>query len=360
MRVALITRSTLFTARGGDTIQLLETNSHLNTLGIQAEIILADKKPDYNKYDLLHFFNITRPADIIRHIEISSLPYVVSPIWIDYTEYDKFHRKDRAAPFFKFLPGNNTEYLKTIGRGLAGKDVFPGISYLRKGQHGSIATILKNCAALLTCSEEEYQVIKKKFGPVQLQKNIPLGIDPFRFKTNETISKENDLVICVARVEGIKNQFNLIKALNNSVYRLILIGAAAPNQLNYYRACKKIAADNISFIDHLPQEELLQYYQKAKVHVLPGWYENCGLASLEAAAMQCNIVSTRNGFASSYFGEDALYCDPGSLSSIYATIDTAAKKETTSLLAEKIRYTYTWQKTAEKTAEAYKSILNSK
>lgn len=360
MRVALITRSTLFTARGGDTIQLLETNSHLRALGIRSEIILADKNPDYNQYDLLHFFNITRPADILRHIERSSAPYVLSPIWIDYTGYDKFHRTDWTAPFFKLFPGNNNEYLKTIARGLAGKDIFPGISYLRKGQQKSITAILKNCSALLTGSEEEYQVIKKKFGPVQLQKNVPLGIDPLRFKTSDTIPKEKDLVICVARIEGIKNQLNLIKALNNSAYRLLLIGAAAPNQSGYYRACKKIAAGNISFIDHLPQEELLQYYQKAKVHVLPGWYENCGLASLEAAAMKCNIVSTKNGFAASYFGEDALYCDPASPSSIYNTVDTAAKKETTSLLAEKISSTYTWQKTGKKTAEAYESILNNK
>lgn len=360
MRVALITRSTLFTARGGDTIQLLETNSHLNALGIRSEIILANKKPDYNQYDLLHFFNITRPADILRHIERSDTPYVLSPIWIDYTEYDQFHRKGWTAPFFKLFPAKKNEYLKTIARGLVGKDILPGISYLRKGQQKSITGILKNCSALLTGSEEEYRVIKNKFGAVQLQRNIPLGIDPFRFKTNETILKEEDLVICVARIEGIKNQLNLIKALNNSAYRLLLIGNPAPNQMNYYRTCKKSAAGNISFLDHLPQEKLLQYYQKAKVHVLPSWYENCGLASLEAAAMKCNIVSTKNGFASSYFGEDAFYCDPASLSSIYATVDNAAKKETTSLLAEKISSSYTWEKTAAQTIEVYKSVLHTK
>jgi len=360
MRVALITRSTLFTTRGGDTIQLLETNTHLNKSGIHSEIILAHQKPDYKQYDLLHFFNITRPADILRHIEKSDTPYVLSPIWIDYTEYDKFHRKGWTASFFKLFPAEKNEYLKTIARGLAGKDSLPGITFLTKGQQKSITAILKKCSALLTGSEEEYQVIKNKFGAVQLQRTIPLGIDPLRFKTNETISKEEDLVICVARIEGIKNQFNLIKALNNSAYRLLLVGAAAPNQMNYYQACKKIAAGNISFLDHLPQEELLQYYQKAKVHVLPSWYENCGLASLEAAAMKCNIVSTKNGFASSYFGKDALYCDPASLSSIYVAVDNAAKKETTSLLAEKISRSYTWQKTATQTIEVYKSVLHTK
>ena len=360
MRVALITRSTLFTTRGGDTIQLLETNNHLNKSGVHSEIILAHQKPDYTQYDLLHFFNITRPADILRHIRRSGTPYVLSPIWIDYTEYDQFHRDDWTAPFFKLFPGGKNEYLKTIARGILGKDIFPGFSFLKAGQQNSIRAILRKCSALLPGSEEEYNLIKKKFGPVQLQKNIPLGIDPLLFKTSDTFPKEENLVICVARIEGIKNQLNLIKALNNSPYRLLLIGAAAPNQLNYYRACKKMAAGNVSFLDHLPQEELLQYYQKAKVHVLPSWYENCGLASLEAAALKCNIVSTKNGFASAYFGKDALYCDPSSPSSIYDAVDTAAKKETTSLLAEKISSTYTWQRTAAQTIEAYKTVLNTK
>ncbi len=79
--------------------------------------------------------------------------------------------------------------------------------------------------------------------------------------------KDPDLVLCVARIEGIKNQLNLIKALNNTRYRLVIIGAPAPNQMPYYNECRKQAASNISFINHLPQEALTDWYQLAGIHI---------------------------------------------------------------------------------------------
>ena len=118
------------------------------------------------------------------------------------------------------------------------------------------------------------------------------------------------MVLCVARIEGIKNQYNLIRALNNTPYKLLLIGDAAPNQKKYYRQCKKIAAANISFINYLPQEQLVHYYAAAKVHVLPSWFEVCGLSSLEAAAMGCRVVITDNGYARSYFKECSFLLRP--------------------------------------------------
>ena len=89
----------------------------------------------------------------------------------------------------------------------------------------------------------------------------------------------------------------------------------------------KLAAKNIHFIDHLPQEELIHYYQKAKVHVLPSWFETCGLSTLEAAAMGCNIVITNKGYASEYFNDHAFYCDPSSPASILDAIYKASNPD---------------------------------
>ena len=46
-----------------------------------ADIKLTNEKIDYSKYDLLHFFNITRPADILYHLEKSSLPPIGIVNW---------------------------------------------------------------------------------------------------------------------------------------------------------------------------------------------------------------------------------------------------------------------------------------
>jgi glycosyltransferase involved in cell wall biosynthesis len=166
-------------------------------------------------------------------------------------------------------------------------------------------------------------------------------------------------VICAARIEGIKNQLNLIKAVNDTEFTLLLIGSPAVNQNYYYEQCKNIASKNIQFISHLSQEELLTWYKKAKVHVLPSWFETCGLSSLEAAAMGCNIVITDKGYTREYFGNNGFYCDPANASSILNAVRKASQSDWKSELQEKIFLDFTWQRAAAITLDVYKKVLQS-
>lgn len=168
---------------------------------------------------------------------------------------------------------------------------------------------------------------------------------------------DESIVLCAARIEGIKNQLNLIHALNNTRYQLVLIGAPAPNQQGYYDTCRRSAAKNIFFHDRVSQEELVSYYQKAKVHALPSWFETCGLSSLEAAAMGCNVTITEKGYTREYFGQHAFYCDPGDPASIFNGIEKAATSECDTALQAKILSQYTWERAAAITLDAYKKIL---
>ena len=92
MKIVFIVRSTLFTARGGDTIQVEETAANLRNLGVAVDIKKASEKINYNDYDLLHFFNIIRPADILLHINRSGKPFVVSTILVNYALYDNMQK----------------------------------------------------------------------------------------------------------------------------------------------------------------------------------------------------------------------------------------------------------------------------
>src|ERR1700710_1021890 len=99
MKVALITRSTLYSIPGGDTVQAVQTASHLTDLGVDAQIYLSNQHISYPDYDLLHFFNLTRPADILYHSKKANKPFVVSTILCNYSEYDKNYRKGIGAIF---------------------------------------------------------------------------------------------------------------------------------------------------------------------------------------------------------------------------------------------------------------------
>lgn len=355
MRVAFITRSTLYSVPGGDTVQITETARNLGEIGVSAEVKLANEAIDYEQYDLLHFFNLTRPADILFHSKKADKPFVVSTILCNYSEYDKYHRKG-IGNLFSFLPADRIEYLKTLARWLKGRDHLSSMEYLWRGQRNCIISILNNSAMILPNSISEYKRITQTYPCNARYTIIPNGVDTQLFQRDDNIKKDSNLVLCVARIEGIKNQLNLIKALNNTPFKLLLIGSHAPNQKSYYDECRITAASNISFIDHVSQEELVHYYQLAKVHILPSWFETTGLSSLEAAVMGCNVVITDKGDAKEYFGGNAFYCDPADKRSILNAVEKASNSRYNEALHDIILRKYTWKQAAIQTYKAYQTI----
>lgn len=358
MQVVFIARSTLYSVPGGDTFQVMETARHLEQLGIRVDIRLTHEAIDYERYDLLHFFNLIRPADILCHTRRSGKPFAVSTLLVDYSGFDRNYRKGITGAIFKRLPSDTIEYIKTLGRFVKGKDRLMTISYLWKGHERSIREVLDKASVLFPNSIMEEEQLRGQYHFSADCITIPNGLDAKLFSYDEEQPKDDQLVLCVARIEGIKNHLNLIRALNNTRYRLLIIGNHAPGQRTYYQECRRIAASNIEFIEHIPQRDLVPYYQKAKVHILPSWFETCGLSSLEAGAMGCNIVITDKGFTREYYEDFAFYCDPGNPFSIYQAVELAANSGTRPALRKKILTKYTWSQAAATIARGYDQILS--
>lgn len=357
MKVLFIVRSTLYTIKGGDTVQVSETAAWLRKAGVEVDTRRTGEHMEYAKYDLLHFFNITRPADILVHIKRSAKPFVISTILVDYSGYDKKQRGGMAGRLFKILSPGGIEYVKTLYRWALGRDKLVSPSYLWKGQHRSIREVLQKAACVIVQAKKEYTDLVRWYGVAPEFAIIQNGVNTSLFKNNHDVKRQQNLVLCVARIEGIKNQYNLVKAFNNSEYNLVLVGDAAPGQKKYYEACRKIAAPNISFIDHLPQEQLAAHYAAANVHVLPSWFEVCGLSSLEAAAMGCRVVITGNGYAGTYFNGDAFYCDPAKPESILKAVKQAATSANDGAGQKRIVQDLTWQNAAGQVLELYKKYI---
>lgn len=366
MKVLFIARASLYKNRGGDTIQLHKTAEWLGKLGVMVDIRLADEDIDYAGFDLIHFFNLMRPADILRHAGASGKPYVVSPLFVDYSESDKRTRKGLVKWILRLFSPDRIEYLKVIARRLLNGERVASPGYWWHGQRGSVRRIVRGAAMLLPNSINEYHRLQRRFGVNCRYQVIPNAIDPdlFRLTGAETFEltgpdtgRERGLVLCAARIEGIKNQLNLIHAVNGSGLRLILIGAAAVNQRSYYEKCRKAAGPAVTFMDAVPHEQLAAYYRKAQVHALPSWFETTGLSSLEAAAMGCSLVITDKGDTKEYFGDQAVYCDPGSPASIRKALEKAVMDGPSPALREKILAQYSWEHTAIATRQAYRAIL---
>lgn len=359
MKILFLTRSTLYNIFGGDTVQINATAKYLRQLGVEVDIHLGSTKIDYSQYDLLHVFNIIRPADILPHLLRSGKPYVVSTIFVDFTEYEHYHRHGLASLITKSLSTDKLEYLKTIARWLKNGHSMPGLNYLLQGHRKAVKQVAKNASLLLPNSENEYKRFTTHYDINTSYKVIYNGVDPTLFSNKSTDIKRNkNLVLCVARIEGNKNQLNLIRALNNTHFQLKIIGKPAPNHYKYYKKCLEIAADNIGFEGFVPQHKLWEYYRQAIVHVLPSWNETCGLSSLEAAYAGCNIVITNRGDTAEYYGENAWYCEPNDPTSIYNAVKHAAVSTPNSAFQTKISDIYNWHQAAVQTLEAYNDVLD--
>lgn len=355
IKVLMITRPNLYSVRGGDTIQIMKTAEYLKKLGVEVDIY-TEGTIHYNNYNLLHFFNVIDPEDILGHLYKSKLPYVLSPIYVDYREYDKYHRNDLIGKLSKVFSRDAVEYFKTLAKFILKGEKVSSRRFFLKGHRASVIHILKNAEILLPNSNSEFRRLYKDYGIYKKYTFVPNAIDETLFQQKEETKR--DLIICVGRIEGNKNQLNVIRALKETNYNVIFIGASAPNQKSYYEQCKAEANSRMQFIDFIPQEQLLKYYSCAKVHVLASWFETTGLSNLEAGAMGCNLVVGRRGDVEEYFDNMVEYCEPDDLQSIRTAVEKSWNKDASSTLQSKIFNNFTWKVAAKITHEAYQTILN--
>lgn len=355
MKVLFIARPNLFTARGGDTVQIEATSLYLRQLGV--EVVISNDQQDNSaqNFDLIHYFNLIDPEDIIGYLAKFEQPKLLSTIYLKYDEYDSKHRGGLIGFLGLFFSYEAVEYFKTIAKLIFKGEKLSSYKYLLWGHKGSMKRILRQVDYLLPNSFSELMRVESDFKLSLPYTIVTNAFDRFTY-VPRNVTKE-DIVLCVARFEGNKNQINLIKAANKFGFKLILVGKASPNQKVYFSKCKKIAKNNVEFLGYVSQEELCSLYAKAKVHVLPSWFETTGLSSLEAAAMGCNIVVTDKGDVREYFGDLAYYCDPESPDSIANAIELAMKSPVNKALQDKVLKEYTWEKAAEQTLQAYKKVL---
>lgn len=357
MKVAMISRSSLYNVPGGDTIQMVKTAEALNNVGVKAEIFLSSDRIDYQHFDLLHFFNLLRPADHLNHIRKSKMPYVISTIYLDYSAFDCLGRRMPYRFLFRLMGKYRSEYIKNLYRFVRRQDRLVSPGYLA-GHRRAMLAILAGTAMVLPNSGSEYNRLVDDLGYKGDFTIIPNGVDPDIFGAIPYVEKRKDKVLCVGQVYGMKNQHLLIGACEKLGYPLEIIGKAPPNHSRYLDYCRKIAGKNVQFFDFMTQAELINHYAEAKVHALPSWFETTGLASLEAGTMGCNLVVGSGGDTYDYFGNHAWYCDASDQRSLETALEKAMEKPNNSRLRDLILSEYTWHKAAEKTKDAYHKALH--
>ncbi len=354
LKILFISRSTLYHQPGGDTIQVEQTAHYLRQLGCTVDIYTSGPKPASKGYDLIHFFNLIRPFDVLPFLKQGHPPLFTSSIYIDYSSAIGY--SGTLQRFFYLLFGkHNVELAKAKARWLKGKDRFPGFAYLLRGHKKSIELLLRKSKAVLAASEAELTLIRKDFKANFRGEKISLGTEHIgEFNVGE---KQPKYLLCASRIEAVKNQLNLIRAVKNRDYELTLAGKPAANQPDYYRQCKAEAGSKVFFPGQISQDQLKAEYAKAKVHALPSFFETTGLSSLEALLAGCQIVISDTAIQREIFGSKAQYCQPDNPENIFSAIEEAAGKDENH--SKWVKENFSWRKSAEKILNLYREFLTN-
>jgi glycosyltransferase involved in cell wall biosynthesis len=368
MKVLFQSRTTLYTSPGGDTTQILKTKEYLEKLGIEVNISI-ELNPNVDDYDIIHVFNLMRPQELylqIKNAKSRNKKVALSTIYGPYIEYEQKARGGLLQLINQILTINQIEYLKVIARAILNFESNKGtLIYLLNGNKRLQKKIISNVDVFLPNSTSEMDRVISDFKLKQYNYiSVPNAVDIAKFdyenvEIEEEFEQYRDCILCVSRIEGRKNQLNVIRACKELPYKFVFIGKAGANFKKYLRQCKMEASDNMFFLGQIDHEKLPQFYKLAKVHILASWMETPGLSSLEAAIMRTNIVVTKKGDTEDYFKDYAFYCEPDDLASIKNAVMEAYNSPFSEDLYRLVIDNYKWEDTARETWKGYQSIALS-
>ncbi len=342
--------------------------------GVIAEVS-SELEPVLDGFDLVHLFGLVRPQEVwvqARNATRQGKPVVLSTVYCDVWEYEQRGRRGPLGLLARHTNRDAVEALKAAGRGVMSREWTQGSAALfSRGFTEMQRAVVKMTAVFLPNSHSEWNRIVTTLGvqiPADRVVVVPNAVTPpppaFRRtgeqrRATEFYERFRGCVLCVARVEGRKNQLNLIAATRQSDVQVVVAGQAAANQGRYVAAVRALAhgSANVHLLGSVTEAEKWALYRAAAVHALPSWIETTGLSSLEAASMDCALVVSPNGDTEEYFGQNATYCDPASRDSIAAAIRQARTAGPSAELKKRIADHLTWTQAAQMSLQGYHRAL---
>jgi len=204
---------------------------------------------------------------------------------------------------------------------------------------------------------------------------IPAGKDQ-KFKPQndpETISKIREkyrlkraFILHVGTLEPRKNLVGLIQAYHRSKarkeYQLVIAGGKGWMYKEIFKTVEKLGlTKEVIFTGYVPEDDLPALYSASSLFVFPSLYEGFGLPPLEAMACGTPVVTSKVSSLPEVTGDAALLVDPFNIEEIKDSIDLVLsdQKLASSLKKKGLERAglLTWEKTAEKTIEVYRKVL---
>jgi len=365
MKVIFCIRDDFLTRVGGDTIQLLNTKECLESMyGIRTLIETEPYKLKESGTDIVHIFN-AQTLDLSLKFALNAKnagkKIVLSPIFWDLSHSLFVTHLAKVGILnirkgYRLLKKPHDFAIYLLGF-LSKKYYFGSKRYIN-----DLTKLISLSDLILPNSPEELKILENTTKIRHLKYKIVVNdVNQKIFKPVAKINN-NKTVLIAGRIEPVKNQLSVARALmNDREIKIIMVGAISNKR--YFDAILKIAKTrgNIEIIpENISQFDLYDIYKKSDIHVLPSFRDSPGRSTLEAISVGLKAVVSSSAFCpvDFYFRElinkKVFICDPYSIYSIRSAI---LKALATPSYGESIEFRFSCEKATEQTFNAYKEIL---
>lgn len=342
MRVLLVPYPGTWRIEGGHRTQQLQTARALRRLGIDVAVGEAGVAAA-SRFDVVHFFGDVRP--LLAHGRPAGR-LVVSPVhfpsWIE------------LGP----IPWRSGSGHRALGRAL---HVARGLRHprswvRRRADLRARLSATSQADRVVTNSHAEARLLQRDSRRRLTEIAVAYsGVDERFFDGSAARGRElagmDGFVLCVGRVEPIKNQLTLCRAMRDVGRPLLLVGAVLPGNESYLAACRR-ELPTLAHIPHLHPDLLGHVYAAADCHVLASWFETTGLATLEALAAGTPCVAGRSPCVEEYFAGHVELADPGDVHGLRSAIEAVLLRGPRGDERDHAA-TFSWDRTAKELSDAY-------
>ncbi|PIU78054.1 MAG: hypothetical protein COZ28_00580 [Candidatus Moranbacteria bacterium CG_4_10_14_3_um_filter_44_15] len=293
------------------------------------------------------------------------------PNYLRQNPVDIFHTQ-YIAPFW--LP-KNIKLVLTIHD--ISFNFFP--KYIKKSDLFFLKTLLprsiRRADKIITVSQSEQEQIIN-FYKIQPEKIdfVYNGVDYENFakefseeekeKVRQKYNLPQKFLLYIGTFQPRKNIPVLIEAIKSLDIKLILAGNR--NARNFDKKINEVIEKNnfqnkVIFPGWIDEEDKPALLQIADCFVFPSLYEGFGIPIVEAMAAGTPVISSNKTSLPEVGKDGALFCDPKNTDEfskrIYQAIADENLKADIIKRGSEIAKLYSWQKTAEKTLNMYKSLM---
>lgn len=313
MRIAFIKTKAHISVISGVQIQCLMWKEGLEKLGHNVVLIDLWSKYDWNTFDVVFLFEmgeslrpyVDRLKQTVSHIVCAPIiDTITSPVIFRMGSYllgsDRLNLTSKYYDFRKIKKSIKLYYVRSI-------------------------------------YEKDYLI--KAFGiPEDLVEPIPLS---YRMPVPTNLAKKENFCFHASRLaHKTKNVSRLISAAKKYGFKLVLAGKLTGKDDECWLHNQIANLPNVKYVGCLSEEELVDYYMKAKVFALPSIQEGVGMVALEASLYGCEIVITKLGGPKEYYFGKAFEVDPYDVDDIGMNVLKAMDANNQPDLAQKVAKYY--------------------